>query len=97
MVCSFIWNVPPHGNTKTAEAVATQYIKAKYGVALAEFARRIIAKRDSQEGATPTEAEQFSEKDAIARPPPKHLALRQQFQARYNSYVSKFQRRVWIK
>jgi len=88
MVCSFNWNIPPSKNRKTAEAVATQYIKAKYGVPPAEFARRIIAEQNSQESATPTESEQYSEN--IARPPPKNLALRQQFQARYNSYVTNF-------
>ena len=90
MVCSFNWNIPPSKNPKTAETVATQYIKAKYGVTPAEFARQIIAEQTPQEGATLADAEQHSEKDTIARPPPKHLALRQQFQARYNSYVTNF-------
>ncbi|MCL1882929.1 MAG: hypothetical protein FWF81_04155 [Defluviitaleaceae bacterium] len=49
MVCSFNWNAPPNKNTKTAEAVARQYIKAKYGLTPAEFAKKIITEQAPQE------------------------------------------------
>jgi len=91
MVCSFNWNVPPSKNRKTAEAVATQYIKAKYGITPAEFVRRVIAEHTPQNGVTSKDEENYSEKNAVARPPPKILALRQQFQARYNSFANKSQ------
>jgi hypothetical protein len=47
MVYSFNWNTQPTG--KTAEALATQYIKAKYGTNLADFAKMIIKEQSPPE------------------------------------------------
>jgi len=49
MVYNFNWNPQPTGNTKAAEAVTIQYIKAKYGTTPAEFAKKIIKEQTSQE------------------------------------------------
>jgi len=49
MVYSFTWNTQPKGNDKTTKAVASQYIKAKYGTSLEEFAKMIILEEAQQE------------------------------------------------
>jgi len=54
MVCSFNWNTQT-SNTKTAEVAAKQYIKAKYGTSLADFAKIVIKEHSPQETASSSE------------------------------------------
>ena len=49
MVYSFNWSAQPKGDTKASEVATTKYIKVKYGMAPAEFAKKIIAEQVPQE------------------------------------------------
>ena len=53
MVYNFNWNTQPKG--KNTEAIAVQYIKARYGVTPTEFAKMVIKKQASQEKTLTTE------------------------------------------
>ena len=55
MVYSFNWTPQPKGNAKVTEAVATQYIKARYGTTPAEFARMLKKEQVTQKKSSATE------------------------------------------
>ena len=58
MVYSFNWNTQPKG--ENSEIVAVHYIKARYGVAPAEFANMVIKKQASQGNNSIPETEVYS-------------------------------------
>ena len=66
MTFSFNWNTQPKGNNKTAEAVATQYIKAKYGTTPAEFARMAIRRQEIKADEPPVEIQCHANEDNVA-------------------------------
>jgi hypothetical protein len=64
MVYSFNWNTQP--TEKAAEAVATQYIKAKYGTNLADFAKMIIKEQSPPEAISSIGTHHFTSEGVVA-------------------------------